>query len=134
MSLAVECWRSGELWVLDAGNFQVVAQQEVQAGQILPVGFSADGKSLVAVEFGNKISQWNVDTWQCSSRVPSGLHIERYIKRRFAMPPDSDILLCPSEENIVWWDLAQSKEQARIPDNSRRRGGIGVSPTEQPEA
>jgi len=124
---------SGELWVLDAADLQVVhfvAQRSAQSGQILPVGFSADGKSLVAVESDNIISQWNVDTWQCSPRVPSGLHIERYIKRRFAVPPDSDILLCPSEENIVWWDLAQSKEQARIPDNSRRLGGIGVSPTE----
>ncbi|MHC4558889.1 MAG: protein kinase domain-containing protein [Planctomycetota bacterium] len=121
---------SGELWILDAADLQVVAHRSAQSGQILPVGFSADGKSLVAVEFGNKISQWNVDTWQLRSRVQSRLHIERYIERRFAMPPDSDILLCPSDENIVWWDLAQSQEQARILVNSRRKGGIGVSPTE----
>jgi WD40 repeat protein len=116
--------------VLDAADLQVVAHRSAQSGQILPVGFSDDGKSLVAVEFGNKISQWNVDTWHLRSRVPSGLHIERYIKRRFAIPPDSDILLCPSDENIVWWDLAQSKEQARILVNTRRKGGIAVSPTE----
>ncbi len=121
---------SGELWVLDARDLQVVVRQNAQSGKILPVGFSADGKFLVALESGNKISKWNVDTWQLRSRVDSGLHIERYIKRRFAMPPDSDILLCPSEENIVWWDLAQSKEQARILFNTRRKGGIAVSPTE----
>lgn len=121
---------SGELCVLDARDLQVVVRRSTLSGQILPVGFSADGKSLVALEFGNKISQWNVDTWQLRSRVDSGLHIERYLKRRFAMLPDSDILLCPSNENIVWWDLAQSKEQARILVNSRRKGGIAVSPTE----
>ncbi|TKJ34460.1 MAG: hypothetical protein CEE38_18110 [Planctomycetes bacterium B3_Pla] len=121
---------SGELWVLDAGNLQVVAHQNAPPGPLLPVGFSADGTYLVALESGNKISQWNVDTWQLRSRVDSGLHIERYIERRFALPPDSDILLCPSEENIVWWDLAQSKEQTRILFNTRRKGGIAVSPTE----
>jgi hypothetical protein len=122
---------SGELWVLDAGDLQVVAHQNAPPGPLLPVGFSTDGTYLVTLESGNKISKWNVDTWQLRSRVmKSGLHIERYIKRRFALPPDSDILLCPSEENIVWWDLAQSKEQARILFNTRRMGGIAVSPTE----
>jgi WD40 repeat protein len=121
---------SGELWVLDAGGLQVVAHRSAQSGKILPVGFSADGKSLVALEFGNKISLWNVDTWQLRSRVETGLNIEAYRKVYCAIPQDSDMLLCPSEADLVWWDLAQSKELARVRINTRRSGHIAVSPTE----
>ena len=121
---------SGQLWVLDARDLQVVAQRNTQSGKILPVGFSADGKFLVVLEFGNKISQWNVETWQLRSRVESELNIERYSKALCAIPPDSDMLLCPSEADLVWWDLAQSKELARIRINTRRSGHIAVSPTE----
>jgi WD40 repeat protein len=121
---------SGQLWVLDAGDLQVVAQQSAQSGKILPVGFSADGKFLVALEFGNKISLWNVDTWQLRSRVESGLNIEIYSKAYCAIPQDSDMLLCPSDRDLIWWDLAQSKELARVRVNSRRSGNIAISPTE----
>jgi WD40 repeat protein len=121
---------SGELWVLDAGGLRVVAHRPAQSGQILPVGFSADGKSLVALESGNKISLWNVETWQLRSRVETGLNIESYQKVYCAIPQDSDMLLCPSEADLVWWDLAQSKELARVRINTRRSGHIAVSPTE----
>jgi WD40 repeat protein len=121
---------SGELWVLDAGNLRVVAHQSAPPGPILPVGFSADGTYLVALESGNKISLWNVDTWQLRSRVETRLNIEAYSKAYCAMPQDSDMLLCPSEADLVWWDLAQSKELARVRVNTRRAGHIAVSPTE----
>jgi WD40 repeat protein len=121
---------SGELWVLDAVSLQVVAHQVAQPGPILPVGFSADGKSLVALEFGNKISLWNIDTWQLRSRAESGLNIENYWKDYCTIPQDSDMLLCPSGQDLVWWDLEQSKELYRIRVNSRRSGKIAVSPTE----
>jgi len=121
---------SGELLVLDAGDLQIVVRRRTSSGQILPVGFWADGKSLVALDSDNNISLWNTDTWQSRSRVESGLHIERYLKRRFAIPPDSDILLCPSDEDIVWWDLAQSKKLDSIPFNTRRKDCIAVSPVE----
>jgi WD40 repeat protein/serine/threonine protein kinase len=122
---------SGELWVLDARDLQVIAHPSVQSGPILPVGFSADGKSLVALEFGNKISLWNVDTWQLRSRVEeTGLTIPDYWKRAFAIPQDSNLLLCPSGRDLVWWDLTQSKELARVRVNTRKAGHIAVSPTE----
>ncbi|MFC1792017.1 protein kinase [Planctomycetota bacterium] len=121
---------SGELWVLDARDLRVVARQIAGLGKILPVGFSADGKSLVALESGNNISLWNVDTWQLISRVETGLNIENYWKVRFAIPQDSDILLCPSGRDLAWWDLRHSKELARARINSRRSGQIAVSPTE----
>jgi WD40 repeat protein/serine/threonine protein kinase len=121
---------SGELWVLDAGSLQVVAQQNVQSGQILPVGFSADGKSLVVLESGNKISLWNVETWQLRSRIESESKIEYYIKNYCAVPQVSDILLYPSGADLVWWDLQYSKEQAMVHVHSKRSGVIAVSPTE----
>jgi WD40 repeat protein len=121
---------SGELWVLDARDLQVVAHRSAQSGQILPVGFSADGKSLVALESGNKISLWNVETWRLRSRVETRLNIEDYRKTYCAIPQDSDVLLCPSGRDLVWWDLTHSKELARIRVNSRRSGHIAVSPTE----
>lgn len=93
---------SGELWVLDAGSLQVVAHQRAQSGQILLVGFSADGKSLVALESGDKISLWNVETWQLRSRVETRLNIEHYIKNYCVIPQDSDMLLCPSGGDLVW--------------------------------
>jgi WD40 repeat protein len=121
---------SSQLWVLDAGDLQVIAHQSTQSGQILPVGFSADGKSLVALESGNKISLWNVDTWQLRSRMETTLNIEFYIKNYCAIPPDSDMLLCPSGGDLVWWGLGQSRELATHRVNSRRSGVIAVSPTE----
>ena len=121
---------AGELWVLDAGNLQVVAHRSTQSGLILPVGFSADDTFLVVLESGNKISLWNADTWQLRSRIESGLNIEYYIKNYCVIPQDSDIFLCPSGGDLVWWNLAQSKELIRIRVNSRRSGFIAVSPTE----
>jgi len=121
---------SGELWVLAAENLQVVAHRSARSGQILPVGFSADGKSLVALVSDNKISLWNVDTWQLRSRLESGLNIERYSKAYCAIPQGSDMLLCPSDRDLIWWDLAQSKELAKVRVNSRRSGNIAISPTE----
>ena len=121
---------SGRLWVLDAGNLQVVARRSVESEPILPVGFSADDKSLVALEAGNKISLWNVHTWQLISRVEIGLNIERYWKGYCAIPHDSDMLLCPSDRDLVWWDIAHSKEITRVRVNSRRSGHIAVSPTD----
>jgi len=94
------------------------------------VGFTADGKSLVALESGNKISLWNAETWQLRSRVETGLNIEYYWKYYCAIPQGSDMLLYPSGRDLVWWDLKQSKEPARIRVNSRRSGVIAVSPTE----
>ncbi|MFC1604602.1 protein kinase [Planctomycetota bacterium] len=120
---------SGELWVLDAGDLQVVAQQKVQSGKILPVGFSADGKSLVALESGNKISLWNVGTWQLKSRAETILNIEYYTKNYCAIPQGSDMLLYPSGADLVWWDLERSKEQATVRVNSKS-GVIAVSPTQ----
>ncbi len=116
--------------MLDAGDLQVVAHRSAQSGKILPVGFSADGKSLVALESGNKISLWNVETWQLRSRVETGLNIEHYIKHYCVIPRDSDMLLCPSGRDLVWWDLAQLKELTRVRINTRRSGHIAVSPTE----
>ena len=121
---------SGELWILDAGNLQVVAHRIAQPGPILPGGFSADGKSLVALESGNKISLWNVETWQLRSRVEAGLNIGSYRKNYCAIPQGSDILLYPSGADLVWWDLERSKERATVRVNSRRSGVIAVSPTE----
>jgi WD40 repeat protein len=120
---------SGEFWVLDAGDLQVVAHQRASSGQILPVGFSADGKSLVALESGNNISLWNVETWQLRSRAKTGLNIGYYIKNYCSIPRDSDVLLCPSGTDLVWWNLGRSKEQARVRVNSRS-GVIAISPTE----
>jgi WD40 repeat protein len=120
---------SGHLWVLDARDLQVVTRQTAPTGRILPVGFSADGKSLVAVESGNKISQWNVDTWQLRSRVDSGLNIAFIRKNFYAIPDDSNILLYPSGLDLVWWDIERSTEPATLRVNSRP-GVIAVSPTE----
>jgi len=121
---------SGELWVLDARDLQVIAHRTTPPGRILPVGFSADGKSLVALESGNKISLWNVETWQLRSRVEAGLNIGSYRKNYYAIPEDSDLLLYPSGAGLVWWDLEQSKEPVRIHINTRRSGVIAVSRTE----
>jgi serine/threonine protein kinase/WD40 repeat protein len=121
---------SGELVVLDAADLQVVARQSTQSGQLLPVGFSADGKSLVALESGKKISLWNLETWQLRSRIESESYIEYRIKNYCAVPQGSDILLYPSGADLVWWDLKQSQEQATLRINSRRSGVIAVSPTE----
>jgi WD40 repeat protein len=122
---------SSQLWVLDAGNLQVVADQRVESGLILPVGFSADGKSLVALESGNRISLWNVDTWEFRDRMPIGIEIAYlYIENYCAIPPGSDMLLFPSGADLVWWDLKQSKEHATVRVNPARAGGIAVSPTE----
>ena len=121
---------SGQLWVLDARDLQVVAHRIVQSGQILPIGFSADGKSLVVLESGNKISLWNVETWQLISRVETGLNIQYHIKKNYcAIPQGSDMLLYPSGADLAWWDLKQSQELASLRINSRRSGVIAVSPT-----
>jgi len=121
---------SGKLWVLDARNLQVITHLSVQSGQILPVGFSADGKSLVVLESGNKISLWNIETWQLRSRAQTGLNIQSYTKNYCAIPQGSDMLLYPSGADLVWWDLKQSQEPATLRVNSRRSGVIAVSPTE----
>ncbi|MHC4535249.1 MAG: protein kinase domain-containing protein [Planctomycetota bacterium] len=121
---------TGQLWILDANDLQVVAHRSTQSGLILPVGFSADGTFLVVLESGNKISLWNVDTWQLRSRVETRLNIEYYIKNYCVIPQHSDMFLCPSGGDLVWWDLAQSKELARIRIHSRRSGYIAVSPIE----
>jgi WD40 repeat protein len=120
---------SGELWVLDAGNLQVVAHQSTPPGPILPVGFSADGKSLVALERGSNISLWNVETWQLRSMAKTGLDSGYNIKNYCAIPRDSDVLLYPSGADLVWWDLERSKEQATVRINSTRSGVIAVSAT-----
>jgi WD40 repeat protein len=121
---------SGQLWVLDARDLQVVAHRSVQSGVILPVGFSADGKSLVVLESGNNISLWNVETWQLRSRVETGLDIQNYTRNYCAIPHGSDMLLFPSGADLAWWDLKQSQELATLRINSRRSGVIAVSPTE----
>jgi WD40 repeat protein len=121
---------SGQLCVLNAESLQVIAQQNIQSGQILPVGFSADGKSLVALESGKKISLWSLETWQLRSRIKSESSIEYYIKNYCAVPQGSDILLYPSGADLVWWDLQYSKEQATHRVNSKRSGVIAVSPIE----
>jgi len=125
---------SGELWVLAAENIRVVAHQSAPPGPILPVGFSADGTYLVALESGNKISLWNVETWQWRSTVETGLNVEDYQKVYCAIPQDSDMLLCPSGRDLAWWDLTQSKELARVRVTSRRAGAIAVSPPEPLQA
>ena len=123
---------SGQLWVLDAGGLQVVARRSTQSGRILPVGFSADGKSLVALEPPNKISLWSAETWQLrSSRVTT--RKIKFLNKNFkiyAIPQDSDVLLYPSGADLVWWDIELSKEQASIRVNSKFPGSIAVSPTE----
>jgi WD40 repeat protein len=121
---------SGQLWVLDARDLQVVAHRSIQSGQILPMGFSADGKSLVVLESGNNISLWNVETWQLRSRVETGLKIQYHTKKNYcAIPHGSDMLLYPSGADLAWWDLKQSQELAILRINSRRSGVIAVSPT-----
>jgi WD40 repeat protein len=122
---------SGQLWVLDARDLQVVAHRSVQSGKILPMGFSADGRSLVVLESGNNISLWNVETWQLRSRVETGLNIQYHTKKNYcAIPHGSDILLYPSGADLAWWDLEQSQELATLRINSRRSGVIAISPTE----
>jgi WD40 repeat protein len=118
--------------VLDTEDLQVVAHRKAISGQIHPVGFSADGTSLVAVEFGNKISQWNIDTWQLITRAESGLDFRYFKKARYAIPQRSDVLLCVSKDSdLVWWDLVHSKELARVDVKSRGfRNEFAVSPTE----
>jgi WD40 repeat protein len=94
------------------------------------VGFSADGKSLVALERGSNISLWNVETWQLRSMAKTGLDSGYNIKNYCAIPRDSDVLLYPSGADLVWWDLERSKEQATVRINSTRSGVIAVSATE----
>jgi WD40 repeat protein len=122
---------SGDLWVLDAGNLQVVAEPEVESKLILPVGFSADGKSLVALESGNKISLWNVDTWELIDSVPIRPKVNYYyIGNYCAISPGSDMLLYPSGADLVCWDLKQLKKHTTVRVNPGRGGGIAFSPTE----
>jgi WD40 repeat protein len=123
---------SNKLWVLDAGNLQVVAERRVESRLILPVGFSADGKSLVALESGNKISLWNVENWQCIS-IRKGVPEAEYHTRNYsAIPPGSDMLFYVSKADLLLWDLKQSKKQAALPVNLAWHGGGGaaVSATE----
>jgi WD40 repeat protein len=121
---------SGQLWVLDARDLQVVAHRSLRSGRILPIGFRADNKSLVVLESGNMISLWNTKDWQLRSRVETGLKNQYYSKIYCAIPHGSDILLYPSGSDLVWWDLKQSQELATLRINSRRSGVIAVSPTE----
>jgi len=118
---------------LDAGDLRVVEHRKVLSEQqILPVGFSADGKFLVVLEYGNRISQWNIDTWQLKSRVETELYFKYLEKGRYAIPSGSDMLLCSvGDTDLVWWDLAQSKELARVCLDSRGFDNhITVSPTQ----
>jgi WD40 repeat protein len=123
---------SGDLWVLDARDLREVAHEPNAApGRILPVGFSADGKSLVALESDNKISLWNVDTWGFSDRVPIRPKVNySYIDNYCAISPGSDMLVYPSGADLVWWDLKQSKKYTTVRVNPGSAGGIAFSPIE----
>jgi WD40 repeat protein len=123
---------SGYLWVLDAEKLQVVAQRKTQSERILPVGFSADGRSLVTLEPFNKVSLWNVETWQLKSTAEARSKI-KFLNQNYdiyVIPQDSNILLYPSGADLVWWDIELSKELASIRVNSQYPGFIAVSPTE----
>jgi WD40 repeat protein len=123
---------SGDLWVLDARDLREVAHEPNAApGRIFPVGFSADGKSLVALESDNKISLWNVDTWGFSDRVPIRPKVNySYINNYCAISPGSDMLVYPSGADLVWWDLKQSKKHTTVRVNPGSAGGIAFSPIE----
>jgi len=51
-------------------------------------------------------------------------------KNYCTIPRDSDLLLYPSGNDTVWWDLKLSKELARKPIYAKHSGVIAVSPTE----
>jgi WD40 repeat protein len=120
---------SGELFVWDTETRKVIAQRKAQSRQIIPVGFSSDGTSLVTLGFENRISLWNAKTWQLRSSAQSGLDIAYYSHVVAEIPPKSDILLYPSGKDLIWWDLLQSRkfDQARV--HPRWSGYIAVSPT-----
>ena len=123
---------SGQLWELGAGGLQVVVPQSTGSGRIRPVGFLADGKSLVALEPTNTISLWNTKTWKMRRSEKTSRKI-KFLGSNwdiYAIPQESDVLLYPSGAELVWWDLEQSKELARFRVNSRFPGNIAVSPTE----
>ncbi|MHC4431030.1 MAG: protein kinase domain-containing protein [Planctomycetota bacterium] len=123
---------SGDLLVLDVRDLREVAHEPNAApGRILPVGFSADDKSLVALESDHKISLWNVDTWEFIDRVPIRPKVDYlYIENYCAISPRSDMFLYPSGADLVGWDLKQAKKQTTVRVNPGRAGGIAFSPTE----
>ncbi|MHC4587547.1 MAG: WD40 repeat domain-containing protein, partial [Planctomycetota bacterium] len=124
---------TGDLWVLDAEDLHVVTKLRTE-GRNLPVGFLADGRSLVVLEPYNTISFWDTETWKMRPGAETGLRIVFFPNNSnfnlYAIPPESDVLLYPSSGKLVWWDLERSKELAHIRVNSRYPGCIAVSPTE----
>ncbi|UCD52490.1 MAG: hypothetical protein JSW27_07600, partial [Phycisphaerales bacterium] len=124
--------RTGRLWVLDAQDLHIVDRRDTHSRRILPVGFSADGRWLVALESGSRVSLWNGETWQCESSEETKRSI-KFLGRNFPVytsPPNSNILLYPSGADLVWWDLELAQEQASIRVNSKFPGIVAVSPTE----
>jgi WD40 repeat protein len=123
---------TGQLWVSDGGDLRLVADPNTESGRIIPVGFSADGKSLVAVESSNEVSLWNIKTWKMRPSTKTTRKI-KFLNRNwriYAIPKESDVLLYPSGAELVWWDLEQSKELDHKRVNSQFSGNIAVSPTE----
>jgi len=124
---------TGDLWVLDAEDLHVVTKLRTE-GRNLPVGFLADGRSLVVLEPYNTISFWDTENWEMRPGAETGLKIVFFPNNSnfnlYAIPPESDVLLYPSSGKLVWWDLERSKELDHIRVNSRYPGCIAVSPTE----
>jgi WD40 repeat protein len=123
---------TGQLWVLDEGGLRLVDPGSTPSGRIIPVGFLADGKSLVVLESSNTISLWNTETWKMKRSAKPSRKI-KFLNRSwhiYAIPKESDVLLYPSGAELVWWDLQLSKELASMRVNSHYPGSIAVSPTE----
>ncbi|NQV35197.1 MAG: hypothetical protein HQ515_21060, partial [Phycisphaeraceae bacterium] len=125
---------TGQLWVLDEGGFRLVAPGSTPSGRILPVGFLADGKSLVALEPTNTISLWNTKTWKMRPSQKTSRKIKflgpNFNPNIYAIPQESDVLLYPSGAKLVWRDLQLSKELESRRVNSHHPGSIAVSPAE----
>ena len=123
---------TGQLWVLDAQDLREVAHQNTQSERILPVGFSADARSLVTLAPTNTISLWNTETWEFKSSQETELKI-KFLSANFniyAIPQDSNLLLYPSGAELVWWDLEHSRELTSMRVNSKLPGSIAISPAE----
>jgi WD40 repeat protein len=106
----------GEVKVINMATRLEVTNLHGHAAWVVPVGFLVRGATLVTVDEGGVINQWDTPSWhlRTSAKFPGEVWPEHAVLSD--APNTGFLLLCPNGREhrgwMSWWKLSNSKEEA----------------------
>ncbi|MGB6430334.1 MAG: WD40 repeat domain-containing protein [Candidatus Acidiferrales bacterium] len=122
----------GSIMVWDAATGQYLSTLYAEAGVVIDVAFSADGRTLAAATSARAVTQWDAATWQeISSFVAGDPHNLTSVPVRLmavAFSPDGSAVALGSGRDVQLWDLATQREILTLSSDDGGVYSIAFSP------